>query len=166
MDDDEFISKTQRKRQMTDLQKVGAELVRLPAEQLARMDLPEELREAVLECKRYTRHEAVRRQMQYIGRVMRNLDPAPIVEQLERLKAPSKRQTALFHVAEKWRDALLAEPEAQARFVAEFGAADASRLRTLVESARAERSASRAPKHARELFHFVNDVVQRQGKAP
>ena len=164
MDDDEFISKTRRKRESTELQNIGKELVGLPAEQLARMRLPEDLLEAVMACKPITNHEGRRRQMQYIGKIMRNVDPAPIIEELERLKAPSKRQTALFHVAEKWRDALLAEPEAADRFIAEFREADAARLRGLVADAHAERNAGRAPKHARELFHFVNDIVQRHGR--
>ena len=166
MDDDEFISKSQRKRDSTSLQVMGKELVRLSPEQLARIPLPELLLDAVLECKRFSRHEAVRRQMQYIGRIMRDIDAAPIAEALERMKAPSKRQTALFHVAEGWRDALLAEPDAQARFKAEFPETDGAHLHRLIESARAERSASRAPKHARELFHFVNEIVQREGSAP
>jgi ribosome-associated protein len=164
MDEDEFISKSQRKRDSTALQVMGKELVQMPVEQLKRMALPEELLEAVLACKTYSKHEAVRRQMQYIGRIMRKIEAAPILEQLERIKAPSKRQTALFHVAEKWRDRLLAEVDAPALFAAEFRDADAAQLRRLVEAARAERSAGRAPKHARELFHFVDAVVQRHGK--
>ena len=77
MEEDDFISKTRRKRQMTELQDLGAALVELSPEQLARLELPEELREAVLECRRFTRHEAIRRQRQYIGRLMRTLDELP-----------------------------------------------------------------------------------------
>src|SRR5512140_3982360 len=98
MEDDEFISKTQRKRQMTELQDVGAALVRLSPEQIARLDLPEALRDAILACKRFTKHEAVRRQMQYIGRLMRDVDAGPIVEQLATIEGPSRKQTALLHV--------------------------------------------------------------------
>jgi ribosome-associated protein len=103
MEEDDFISKTRRKKQMSDLQDVGAELVALSAEQLARIEMPDNLREAVVEARRFTKHEARRRQIQYIGRIMRDIDAGPIVEQLAALKAPSKRQTALFHVAERWR---------------------------------------------------------------
>jgi ribosome-associated protein len=166
MDDDDFISKSRRKREATHLQVVGKELVALPLDQVKRMGLPEELLEAVVECKRLTTHEGIRRQMQYIGRIMRNIDAQPIIDELERLKAPSKRQTALFHLAERWRDDLLAHDDAQGKFVAEFAEADPRQLKILVEEARHERSASRAPKHARMLFHFVNDIVQRHGKAP
>ena len=160
MEDEEFISKTQRKRRMSELQDVGAALVKLSREQLGRIDMPEALREAVLDCKRFTRHEAIRRQMQYIGKVMRHIDAAPIAEQLAALEAPSRKQTALFHVAEKWRDDLLDDPGAMARFEREFPHANLNRVRALLEATRAERAAHRAPKHLRELFHAVSAAVQ------
>ena len=164
MEEDDFISKTRRKRQMTDLQRLGAELVELSPEQLARIDMPELLRDAVLDCKRFTLHEARRRQMQYIGRIMRNIDSGPIAETLEGLQSPSRKQTALFHVAEKWRDELLADPEAIVRFEREFPHADAHRVRVLIEAVRGERAAKRAPKHFRELFHAVNATVTEHAK--
>jgi ribosome-associated protein len=160
MDDDDIISKTQRKRQMKELQDVGAELVKLSPEQLSRIGMPENLREAVLACKRFSKHEAVRRQMQYIGRIMRDLDAGPIAEQVAALKAPSRRQAALLHVAERWRADLLADPESMARLVKEFPEADPHRLRELVEAASEERRESRPPKHFRELFHVLNALLQ------
>lgn len=161
---DEFISKSERKRRSTALQDVGAHLVKLSPEQLARIRMPEVLREAVLECKRFNRHEAIRRQMQYIGKLMRDLDTAPIVDQLNALEAPSRRQTALFHVAEKWRDELLADAQALERFSVEFPQADAAQLRGLAEAARAERAKGSSPKHARALFHAINAIVQQAAK--
>jgi ribosome-associated protein len=162
--EDEFISKSERKRRSTALQDVGAALVKLSREQLGRVEMPEELREALLECKRLTKHEALRRQMQYIGKVMRGIDVAPIAEQLAAMEAPSKRQTALFHVAEKWRDELLADPSAMERFQREFPRADAQRVKSLVEAARSGKKGRHEPKHTRELFHAVNAAVQEAGK--
>jgi ribosome-associated protein len=165
MEEDDFISKSQRKRDMTRLQELGAALVKLAPEQLARIDMPESLREAVLACRRFTKHEAVRRQMQYIGRIMRDLDAGPIAQQLERMHAPSRMQTALFHRAEQWRDEILADPAAGVtRFVMEFPEADPQRLRSLAGSAQAERAAERAPKHYRELFHLINQIVQHHAR--
>ncbi len=163
-EEDNFISKTRRKRQMADLQRLGAELVGLSADQLARIEMPELLRDAVVACRTVTKHEARRRQMQYIGRIMRNIDSAPIAEALEGLQSPSKKQTALFHVAEKWRDELLAEPQAIVRFEREFPHADAHRVRVLIDAVRTERAAKRAPKHFRELFHAINATVQEHAK--
>lgn len=165
MEEDDFISKTQRKRLMSELQDVGAALVKLSREQVMRLDLPERLREAVLECQGITKHEARRRQVQYIGRIMRDLDAAPIVQQLASLQAPTKKDTALFHLAEKWRDEMVADPRAVERFAQEFPAADAHRLLALVEAARADRAAQRTPKNFRILFHAVNTIVQEQARS-
>jgi ribosome-associated protein len=164
MEERDFISKTRRKKEMAALQDVGAELVGLPAETLARIRMPERLREAVEDARRITAHEGRRRQVQYIGRLMRELDSAPIVEQLAAIKAPSKRQTALFHVAERWRDQLVASPENLERFTAEFPEADAQRIRELADEAREEKRASRSPKRYRELFHALSAIVQEHGR--
>ena len=160
MRSDDLISKTQRKREMEDLQAVGVELTKLPREQLARLDLPEELREAVMQARRFTKHEAVRRQLQYIGKLMRNLDVGPIEAQLAALHAPTRRDTALFHLAEQWRTDLLANDHALARFVREFPEADPHRLRSLAEAAREEKRLERSPKQFRELFHTLNAILQ------
>jgi len=164
MDEEDFISKTRRKRQMAELQDLGSELVRLSPEQLARLGLPEMLLEAVLDCQGITKHEARRRQMQYIGKIMRSIDAAPIAEKLSSLQSPSRKQTALFHVAEKWRDDLLADPRAIERFEREFPHADVHRVRVLADAAREERAAKRAPRHFRELFHLLNAAVQQHAE--
>jgi ribosome-associated protein len=164
MEDDDFISKTRRKKRMHDLQDVGRELVALSVEQLARLEMPEALREAVLECKRFNKHEAIRRQMQFIGKLMRHIDADPIAAQLSSMKAPTQRDNALFHLAEEWRLKLLADPLAADRFEREFPHADANKLRALVRAAAEERAAKRAPKHFRELFHFVKSQVEQQAR--
>jgi len=164
MSDENLISKSARKRQMHELQDLGAALVRLRADQLARIELPEGLREAVADCRKMTKHEAVRRQMQLIGRIMRALDAAPIAAQLAAMHAPSHRQTALFHRAEKWRDELLADAEAADRFALEYPGADAKRLRSLAAAAREERQAEHPPKRYRELFQAINAIVQDHAK--
>jgi len=160
MEDDDFISKTRRKRQMTELQVAGAALVKLSREQLDRLDIPERLREAVLECKGFTKHEAIRRQIQYIGRLMRDYDAGPIVAQLSAIEAPSKRQTALLHAAERWRTEMMSDPDAVLRFAHEVPGADPRRLRQLIDAARKEKALDRAPKNFRELFHMVNALLQ------
>lgn len=151
---------------MAELQDVGAALVGLSAEQLARIELPETLREAIVACRRITRHEARRRQMQYIGRLMRGVDAAPIVEQLRALSEPSRKQTAVFHVAERWRQDILDDDTAAARFAAQFPEADLGRLRALAQAAREEKRAARAPKHFRELFHAINAILQEHARKP
>ena len=160
MEEDDFISKSRRKREAKDLQDVGAALVKLSKDQLARIDMPESLREAVEACRRITKHEARRRQHQYIGKIMRDIDAGPIAAQLAEIEAPSKRQTAVFHVAERWRTDLVADPGAIARFVKEYPEADPHRLRSLAEEAREEKRVSKPPHSYRELFHVLNALLQ------
>jgi len=160
MEDDDLISKTQLKRQMKELQDLGAALVKLSKDQLAHIDMPDNLREAIMECRRFTRHEAIRRQLQYIGRIMRDIDAGPIAAQFAEIAAPSRRQTALFHVAERWRADLVEQPDAIARFVKEYPEADPHRLRELAEKAREEKRASKPPRRYRELFHVLNAFLQ------
>jgi ribosome-associated protein len=166
MEDDDFISKTRRKKQMHDLQAVGAALTKLSAEQISHLSLPDELREAVLDAKRFTKHEAIRRQLQYIGRIMRDMDVAPIAAQIEALHAPSHRQTALFHRAEKWRTDMIADPTTINAFAAEFPGVDAKQLQVLVSKAAAEHASGRPPKHFRELFHAINAAIQAAAAKP
>jgi len=160
MEDDDFISKTRLKREMHDLQDLGKALVKLSREQLARIDMPERLRDAVNDCRRFTKHEAIRRQMQYIGKIMRDIDAGPIAAQLAQIEAPSRRQTALFHVAERWRQEMLTDPGTVARFVSEFPGADPQRIRELVEEARSEKREAKPPRQFRELFHVLTAIVQ------
>ena len=160
MSDENLISKTRRKRQARDLQDLGAALTRLQEDQLARLELPDNLRQAVLECRRMTKHEAIRRQMQYIGRMMRGLDAEPIAAQLEALHAPSHQQTALFHRAERWRTDIMADPAAADLFAHDYPQADAKRLRVLAAAAAQERSAEAPPKRYRELFRLINTIMQ------
>ena len=164
MEEDDFISKTRRKRQMHDLQALGAALVKLSPEKLSRIDLPEALRDAVLDAQKFTKHEARRRQLQYIGKIMRDIDADPIMEQLNALEAPSKKQTAVFHVAEKWRQAMVDDPEQVAAFVKEYPEADPDRLRELAAGAVEEKRVGKPPRQFRELFHALNGILQEQAR--
>jgi ribosome-associated protein len=164
MEDDDFISKTRRKKQMHDLQAIGAALVKLSPEKLKRIEMPEVLRDAVIEAQRLTKHEAVRRQNQYIGKIMREIDAAPIAEQLSALEAPSRKQTAIFHVAEKWRDALVADPSQAEAFAREFPGADVKKLRELAAAAGEERRGNKPPKQFRGLFHALNAILQEESR--
>jgi ribosome-associated protein len=157
---DERPSKTQRKKEMHDLQALGERLVVLNSGQLDAIGLPEDLRSAVAEAARITRHEARRRQMQYIGRLMRDLDAEPIREKMAAWDGVSKQQTAQLHRVERWRERLLAEEAALAEFMREHPGADSQRLRSLIRGATAEREAARPPKSYRELFRLLRDIVQ------
>ena len=154
------ISKTQRKHQVTALQELGAELVELSAEQLAEMDLPERLRDAVIDARRMTRFEARRRQLQYIGKLMRNVDAEQIRAALALLHAPSSRQSALHKRIESWRRRLLAEATALTDLLREYPQADVEHLRSLIRDAIQERDARRPPRSYRVLYHVLRALLE------
>jgi ribosome-associated protein len=156
---DDLPSKTQRKRQMHELQALGEALVELSDDQLASMDLPERLRDAVLDARQASKHEARRRHLQYIGKIMRTVDPEPIRERLAAWKAVSRAQTARLHRLERWRERLLEDEDALTELVREYPQADVPRLRALVRGVRQEREAGRPPKNFRALFQALNETL-------
>ncbi len=168
-DFDEPPSKSQRKRDMNALQDIGAELVGLNDQQLASVELPESLRDAVQEARRLHPHEARRRQLQYIGKLMRDIDPAPIRAKLDGWLSASAEHTARQHHIERWRERLLADPQAVSEFVAEFPGTDTQRLRTLIRNTEQERARGKPPKHFRALFQMIRELTEardRDGDTP
>jgi len=142
---------------MLELQALGAALVGLPESRLSQMQLASELFEAVLEAKRITSHEAKRRQLQYIGRLMREVDPEPIRARLAAIDGGSAQAAAAHRRLELWRERLLADDEALTSFAAEHPAADLQRMRTLIRNARKEQQAGKPPRAYRELFRFIKE---------
>ena len=155
--DDEIVSKTKRKQEMTELQSLGAKLVELPESQIAELPMEEKLREAVLEAKRITIHEAKRRQMQYVGKLMRQIDPAPLRERLEAITGHSARAAAQHRRLEAWRERLLADDAALTAFAAEHPDADLQALRTLIRNTRKEQKEAKPPRSYRELFRLIKE---------
>lgn len=154
-------SKSQRKRDMHALQDLGAELVALSDERLAQVDLPEALRDAVTEARRIKDFEGRRRQLQYIGKLMRDIEADPIRKTLESWKSASRAETKRFQLAEEWRDRLMRESDALHEFVRVYGDADAARVQEVVEAAKRERAAGRPPKSYRLLFRLISEAVAR-----
>jgi ribosome-associated protein len=152
------VSKTKRKQEMHELQALGAELVELPDSQLAQMDLPDELRDAVVEAKRITAHEGRRRQMQYIGRLMRDVDPAPLRARLDALTGTSLQEAARHRRLEALREKLLDNDTALTDYVSLHAGADLQELRTLIRNARRERKEGRPPRAFRELFRVLKSL--------
>jgi ribosome-associated protein len=156
---DELTSKTRKKKDMLALQELGVKLVELNEQQLETMQLPETLLAAVQEARRLSKHEARRRQMQYIGRLMREVDAAPIRDRLEEWLGQGRAHTAQLHAIERWREELLAGDPALARFLQEYPAADSQKLRTLIRNARREQIAALPPKSYRELFRALREMT-------
>jgi len=153
-------SKSELKRQMHALQRLGARLVELNRDQFARLDLPEELREAVEFAHRVTAHEARRRHMQYLGKLMRRVDADVIRAALDRVTGESRTAVSLMHRAENWRNRLLDDDQALTAFVAEHTDADVQWLRSAIRAARRERELQQPPKHARELYRRLHQQLE------
>ncbi len=159
-DDPSIISKTKLKAEADAAQAIGKQLIALSKERLIKLDLPEALFEAVLEAKRLTANGAIRRQLQYLGRLMRDVDSAPIVAQLQAWEGKNTQENARFHGMERWRDRLIAEPNALQEFLQSFPQAEIQQLRTLIRNAQREAEAQKPPKSSRELFKLIREVVE------
>jgi ribosome-associated protein len=152
-------SKTKIKKQMLELQDLGKTLTGLSKEKLKELDLEENLLEAILEYKRMTKFGALNRQLQYIGRLMRDVDPAPIQAKLDAWNGVSRQHTAWLHQVENMRDRLLEHPDTLTELLATYPDADAQHLRTLIRNALKEREAAKPPKSYRELFQVLRDII-------
>jgi ribosome-associated protein len=155
---DEIVSKTRRKKQMLELQDLGKQLVELPEAQVAAMGLEPALEQAVLEAKRMKSHEAKRRQLQYIGRLMREVDAEPIRARLAAIEGHSAQATARHRRLEAWRERLLADDEALTEFAAQYPGADVQKLRSLIRQVRHDRDAGRPLRGYRELFRLLKAI--------
>jgi len=157
----EPVSKTRRKKEVHALQALGEQLVALNEEQLARIDLPEPLRDAVMEARRITGFEAKRRQLQYIGKLMRRVEAEPIRAALDAAQARSRGEAAAHQRVEAWRERLLADPAAVHDLLAEYPRADERRLRALARAALRERVEGRPPRAFRELYQALRVLLTR-----
>jgi ribosome-associated protein len=152
-------SKSQRKRDMHALQDLGEALVALNRKQLGALDLAEPVLDAILFAQRVKTHEGRRRHLQYLGKLMRGIDPAPLRARLGELTGASRQAVARHHECERLRDALLADDTALTALLAEHPGADAQGLRATIRAARREREGELPPRHVRLLFQQVRALV-------
>ncbi len=153
-------SKSQVKREMRELQSLGERLVQLASQQLNKIDMPEDLRDAVRFARGLKRGEALRRQLQYIGALMREADPDPIRKALEDISRGQRADAQLFRRVERWRDELLEGNDALVdEIVCLYPDADRQRLHQLVVNARREMREDKGPKSSRALFRYLRELA-------
>ncbi|GAB4115860.1 MAG: ribosome biogenesis factor YjgA [Sideroxydans sp.] len=152
-------SKTKIKKQMHDLQDLGKQLTELPKEKWRALDLPETLLEALTEYKRISKFGAQKRQLQYIGKLMREVETAPILAKLDAWNGTSREHTAWLHQVEQWRDRLLQDGTALTALLAQYPQADAQRLRALIRNALKEQELGKPPKSYREIFQLLREII-------
>ncbi|OFZ67320.1 MAG: hypothetical protein A2V79_07680 [Betaproteobacteria bacterium RBG_16_56_24] len=161
-DDDESElapSKTKIKKQMHELRDLGVELTGLGKDQIEQLGLPENLRDAIREMKSVSKFGAQRRQMQYIGKLMREVDTAPILAKLNAWRGTSQQHIAYMHLLERWRGRLIENDSALTELLAAYPQADAQRLRSLMRNAQKEMEAGKPPKHFREIFQVLREII-------
>ena len=155
----EWVSKTRMKKQMNDLQDLGVQLTRLSADTLKKIGLPEDLLEALLAHKKITANGALKRQTQYIGRLMREIDPAPIEAYLAKIKGDNTAHNAYMQRLEMLRKRLLAHDDALTDLVAKHPTIAVGSLRTLIRNARKEKELAKPPKAFRALFQQLRAEI-------
>ena len=154
-------SKTKQKEVMHELRDLGAELVELSVGQLKRINLPENIFDAVRECQKITAHGARRRQIQYLGKLMRGVDDEPIRAGLALLRGESSAETARLHRLERLRVRLLEDEAVLAEIAAQWPGVDLQHLRTLRRNALKEKENNKPPKNFRAIFQILQELDQK-----
>jgi ribosome-associated protein len=153
-------SKSARKREAASLQELVVKLSALPDQEIKALDLPENLFVALRDLRRLPSHGAQVRQRQYIGKLMRDIDPEPVLAKLAERKQRHDLEIRHFQEIERWRDRLLSEPAAGLKeLLQEYPQADQPALARLLEKAEKERLEQRSPVGARELFAFLRQLL-------
>jgi ribosome-associated protein len=154
-------SKSQLKRDMTALQKLGQELIDQPRDRVKRVPMPEDVKDAILECQLIKDHEGRRRQLQYVGKKMRTLNEeelAVIQRAMDSWKGLSKADTSAMHALERHRDRLLKDDAALTLLLQQHPELDVQHLRTLIRNARKEQAENKPPKAYREIFQILKQL--------
>lgn len=158
-------SKSQLKREMTALQKLGETLVDAPRDRVKKVPMPEDVLDAILECQQITSHEGRRRQLQYVGKKMRSLtedEVAVIQKVVDGWRGTSKAEAAALHAVERQRDRLLADDAALTDLRDKHPELDMQQLRTLIRNARKEQAENKPPKAYREIFQILKALQKAQ----
>ncbi len=165
-------SRTDLKRESTELQKLGSELLSLRADLLARLGLSEKFQDAIAEAKRITNFEGKRRLMQYIGKMMRKLEPEvleAVKKSLDEQANGSAADNLALHQAEVWRDRLIAVDDAAELWITQNPGTDTQQLRALIRQARKDAKPEKpglAPRHGRAYRDIFSLVREQLGTVP
>jgi len=147
------------------LQDLGTALSALSPERIRSLELPETLERALLEAKKLKAHGAVRRQLQFIGKLMRDVDPAPLQAYLDTLAGVSRTAVAAHHLVERWRDRMMEDIATVDEFASTHREADRQQLRQMVLAAQRERAVQKPPRQYRELFRTIARILGTTGPA-
>ena len=160
-DDEELISKSQLKREAAELTQLGKDLVALDAASLDKIPLDSQLRDAVDAARTIKSHGALKRQQQFIGKLLRNRDNTEVITAYEKIRQQSSSTNAVFKQSEKWRELLLEDEKSNLQdFINRWPAVDRQKLRQLIRNARKEMAQNKPPKSSRELFRLIRETIE------
>ena len=158
--EEQRLSKSARKREAASLQELGVQLSALPDQEIKALGLPDTLFVALRDLRRLPSHGAQVRQRQYIGKLMRSIDPEPVLAKLAERKQRHDLEIRHFQQIERWRDRLLSEPAAGVEeLLLEYPQIDRDALLKLLDKAEREKVEQRSPVGARELFAFLRQLL-------
>lgn len=159
--DEDEKSKSQIKRDMQAFQDLGRRMLELKPAQLLKLELTAEMRAALEEAHRHTARGALKRHMNFVGKLMRDQDVEAITNYLDRLDSSSQVHAQFFHELERWRDRLLTgKPEQQQAFMETYPNADRQTVRQLVRQAEKEAAANKPPAASRKLFKLIREAAE------
>jgi ribosome-associated protein len=160
-EENEQLSKTQIKAQMVAMQKLGESLVHLGQSSLSKIPMDPELLDAVMLARKILRKkEGYRRQLQLIGKIMRNIDIAPIEQALNNIKSAHKKLNDAFHGTEMLRDAMLKEGDSKIESaITDYPLLDRQKIRQYVRQANKQLAENKPPKASRELFQYLKQII-------
>ncbi|UJS24762.1 ribosome biogenesis factor YjgA [Thiothrix winogradskyi] len=158
-EEDDYISRSHFKREAEAAQALGERLITLRKEQLDQLDLSEKLYDSILLAQRLTANGAIRRQRQFIGKLMRTEILEPIEAKLAEWDRGGKAETARLHRLERWRDRLINSETMLGEWLKEYPDTDVQRMRSLIRNAQKEAETNKPPKSSRELFKLLREIT-------
>ena len=160
-EDEDLISKSQLKRDSQALQDMGGQLVEMPEGQLSKFNLPENLKDAIYEARRLKNREGKRRQLQYIGKLMRTADISFIQETLDKMNHQSQTYRQHFQQLEDWRERIINEgTSAIEALIEKYPQADRQQLRNLQRQASRELAQKKSPTTGRKIFAYLRELSE------
>jgi ribosome-associated protein len=163
--EEEWISKSQRKRDCDALQNISDRLLKLKPDELALIDLPDELKDALHEAQRIRSNSALKRQRQYLGKIMRTCDSDHLENQLNSVIHRNDTNTAQFKKIERWRDRLIEnDKQVLGEIIRQHPALDRQHVHNLVRQAAKEASAEKPPAASRKLFKYLREISVESGE--
>jgi len=156
-------SKSQLKRDAQAMTKLGEQLVSLEEKQLRQFSLPENIFDAVIAARKIRQHGARKRQLMFLGKLLRQIDTSEINIHLESLRSQSKEEALAFQRLEQWRDKLLADDQALTALSNDYPAVDHQHIRQLIRTARKEQQQNKPPASTRALFRYLRSIILNKG---